>query len=168
MTFKFVPMTEQDVRLIAQWRYEEPYDIYNMVDADVDDALAEMLDPRSPHYTVRDEEEQLIGFASFGTSALVWSSTTPAIYDEDQKTIAIGLGMRPDLTGQGLGTAFVTAILEFARERFAPEQVRLFVLPFNQRAIRLYEKVGFKRSGSYIQKSERYGEREFIEMRRSL
>lgn len=166
MKFNFAPMTEQDVLFITRWHYEEPYAIYNL-SADSDDNLAEMLDPRSPHYTIRDEQGQLIGFACFGTSALVWSSATPAIYDEDQ-TIAIGLGMRPDLTGKGLGAEFVAAILAFVKERFAPEQVRLFVLPFNQRAIRLYEKMGFKRIGNYIQKSELYGEREFIEMQRNL
>ncbi|WP_151758628.1 GNAT family N-acetyltransferase [Dictyobacter vulcani] len=62
------------------------------------------------------------------------------------------------------GTAFLDTILAFTKAQFAPDQVRLFVLPFNQRAIHLYEKMGFKQVGSYMQESTLYGKREFIEM----
>lgn len=149
--------------MIATWKYEEPYGIYNM-NAD-DDDLQEMLEPRSPYYSIRDEQGELIGFVSFGTSAQVWGSPVPAIYSENN-TITIGFGMRPEVTGQGRGTAFLDAILAFTKEQFAPDQVRLFVLPFNQRAIHLYEKMGFRRVGSYMQDSTLYGKREFIEMSR--
>ncbi len=57
--------------------------------------------------------------------------------------------MRPDLTGQGLGLAFVTACADFAaqlaRERYGyrGEYIGLGVYQFNQRAIKVYERAGF-------------------------
>ncbi|GCE30676.1 N-acetyltransferase [Dictyobacter alpinus] len=166
MSLRFTFMTAQDAHTIAQWRYEEPYSIYNL-DAASDGYLQEMLEPRSPHYSIKDEQGELIGFANFGTSAQVWGSEVPALYGENN-IITIGIGMRPDLTGKGQGSVFLKAILTFTREKFAPDQVRLFVLPFNQRAIHLYEKMGFRRVGSYMQESKLHGKREFIEMSRSL
>jgi hypothetical protein len=54
------------------------------------------------------------------------------------------LGMRPDLTGRGLGEEFVHAGLRFARETYSPPAFRLTVATFNQRAIRVYERAGFE------------------------
>ncbi len=155
-------MNEADAQAIMTWHYEEPYAIYNM-DSDLEDT-AEMLDRRSPHYAVRDEQGELIGFFSFGTSAQPWDTNEPALYTEN-KTIDVGLGMRPDLTGKGLGLAFVNAGLAFAREQFVPEHFRLFVLTFNERAIRVYEQAGFQRVQVFTQPNI-HNEYEFLEMSR--
>lgn len=162
MQFIFTPMNEVDAREIATWRYEEPYNVYNWEEAD---DLAEMLDRRSPYFAVRDEQGDLIGFFAYGSAAYVWGSDEPHLYSEG-KTVTIGLGMRPDLTGKGLGLAFVQAGIDFAREDFAPEQFRLYVLTFNERAIRVYERAGFERTGFYVQHNPG-GDRTFLEMRRS-
>lgn len=165
MQFTFKLMDEVDARAIQAWRYEEPYSVYNWdADDDTDDAISEMLDRRSPHYAVRDEQGELIGFFAYGSSAQVWGSDEPYLYSENN-TIAIGLGMRPDLTGKGLGLAFVNSGLAFAREQFNPDHFRLFVLTFNERAIRVYERAGFQQVGVYVQRNAK-GEREFLEMRR--
>lgn len=163
MQFTFTSMNEADARTIQTWQYDEPYAIYSY--APSEDGLTEMLDRRSPYYAVRDEQDELIGFFCFGTSAQVWHNDVPALYSEDQ-TIDIGLGMRPDLTGKGLGLAFVNAGLAFAREQFAPRRFRLFVLTFNERAIRVYERAGFTRVRQFIQQNPVHGELPFVEMRR--
>jgi [ribosomal protein S18]-alanine N-acetyltransferase len=163
MQFSFTPMNETDARAIQTWRYDEPYTIYSYTPSE--DGLAEMLDSRSPYYAVRSEQGELAGFFCFGTSAQVWHNEVPSVYSEDQ-TIDVGLGMRPDLTGKGLGLAFVKAGLAFASEQFAPRHFRLFVLAFNERAIRVYERAGFARVRQFIQQNPVHGELNFVEMRR--
>lgn len=160
--FNFMLLEEADARAIMAWRYEGQYAIYNWED---EDDPADMLDRRSPHYAIKDERGELIGFFAFGSSAQVWDSGEPHLYSEN-KTVTVGLGMRPDLTGKGLGLAFVQAGLDFAREHFKPDYFRLYVLTFNERAILVYERVGFERAGMYTRLSAEYGNRDFVEMRR--
>ncbi|MDQ6662067.1 MAG: GNAT family N-acetyltransferase, partial [Chloroflexota bacterium] len=142
-----------------------PYAVYNMT-ADPEDINVdkEMLDRRSPYYAVRNEHSELLGFFSFGTSAQPWSSNEPSIYT-DNKTVTIGLGMRPDLTGKGSGLAFVNAGLNFAQQQFQPNAFRLYVLTFNERAIRVYEKARFRRVRA-MEIENSYGKRKFVEMER--
>src|SRR5690348_17951247 len=45
------------------------YAIYNWEE---EDDPAELLDRRSPHYAVKDEHGELIGFFAYGSSAYVW------------------------------------------------------------------------------------------------
>src|SRR5258708_1072991 len=114
MKLTFTPVDEADARQIMAWRYDEPYAVYNMgADfANSADGLGGLWDRRRLDYGGGDEEGELIGFFGFGTAAQVWDHDEPALYSEDQ-TIDIGLGLRPDLTGQGLGLAFVNAGLAF-------------------------------------------------------
>ena len=158
-------MDEVDARAIQGWRYEGPYAIYNM-DGDGDEGIAEMLDRRSPYYAVRDERGELVGHFAYGTTAEVEGEGEPRLYGAD-RLLAIGLGLRPDLTGRGLGLEFVGACLAFARETFAPSAFHLYVLTFNERAIRVYEHAGFRRA-RIVRVRNVHGERDFLEMRREV
>jgi ribosomal-protein-alanine N-acetyltransferase len=145
----FKPMNEGDAHTIAQWHYEEPYTFYDF-DQDPED-LEELLNPQSWrdfYYSVLDEQGTLVGFFSF---------------QNEEDTVEIGLGLRPDLTGKGAGFDFMKAGLSFAKQRFSPTFFRLAVATFNQRAIRLYEKVGFQPGRVYMHKTNG-GEYEFLEM----
>jgi [ribosomal protein S18]-alanine N-acetyltransferase len=116
---------------IATWRYPEPYSFYD-ADADPDDLIL-LLDAdtrRGRYFAAFGEAATLIGFFEFKTHG-----------DE----VVVGLGLRPDLTGRGLGLAFLEQGLAFARERFEPTGFRLSVAAFNERAIRVYERAGFER-----------------------
>jgi ribosomal-protein-alanine N-acetyltransferase len=130
------PMTQADAEAIARWRYEPPYDFYD-ADADHRD-LAELLDPElrgDRYFSARDASDELVGFFGIG-------------YDDG--VVGIGVGLRPDLTGRGLGLGFLEDGLAFAKERYAPERYRLSVAEFNQRAITVYERAGFVETRSYV------------------
>ncbi|HEV2654009.1 MAG TPA: GNAT family N-acetyltransferase [Ktedonobacteraceae bacterium] len=167
MQFLFSLLDEVTAGAIQAWRYEGAYATYNMGSDDGDKAvegMAELLDRRSPYYAVRDEQGELMGFFTVGTSALIEESNEPGIYLED-RTIAIGLGMRPDAMGKGMGLAFVQACLDFARQEFAPEHFQLYVFSWNKRAIRVYERAGFQHAGIVLQHNM-HGDHEFLEMSR--
>src|SRR5579863_5566125 len=73
-------------------------------------ALAEYLDRRSPHVAVRNEEVDAtgapVGFFCYGSAAgVVFDGAEPQLYNVDG-SLNVGLGLRPDLTGRGLGLAF--------------------------------------------------------------
>jgi len=162
--FTFTLMTEDDARSIQAWHYEEPYTTYNMTSDEEPNAIEEMLDQRSPHYAVRNEQNSLIGFYAYGTSAHIEDPIKPGLFVED-RMVTIGLGMRPDITGRGLGLAFVNTGLAFARKEFAPKRFRLYVFAWNERAVRVYERAGFQRIGLRIVQHEQ-GDRIFVEMQR--
>jgi ribosomal-protein-alanine N-acetyltransferase len=134
MRFSFRPLRWRDIWTIARWRYPGPYAVYNMgVFALASNMLVQSLlalYAGPVYYAVRDEHGELVGIFSFIPQG---------------ETVEVGLGLRPDLTGQasGLGLTFVLAGLDFARQRFHPARFRLTVAAFNTRAIRVYERAGF-------------------------
>lgn len=150
MDYIFRPLTDTAAHAIAAWHYDGPYSFYDM-DQDQED-LAEFLDPSTwpdRYFAVYGEDGDLVGFFCF----------TP----DDSGAVEIGLGLRPDLTGRGLGLSFLEAGLAFARGRWGTEGFSLCVAAFNERAIRLYEKVGFRKVREYAQQTNG-GSYPFIEM----
>jgi RimJ/RimL family protein N-acetyltransferase len=103
----------------------------------------------------------LAGFFAYGPSATVPGGHRAHAYDGD--ALDMGLGMRPDLTGQGLGFAFVQSGLNFAMNNFSPARFRLTVATFNERAIRVYERAGFIRGKTFASETPN-GEAEFLLM----
>lgn len=152
MKFIFQPRAQEDAHQIASWHYPPPYDFYDL-DQDPED-LAEFLDQKTwqePYYSIFNEANELVGFFTF---------------KPEGHTVEIGLGLRPDLTGKGLGLAFVNAGLVFGQEHFSVEVWSLSVATFNTRAIRLYEHAGFTPLNTFLQQTNG-GEYEFLRMVRS-
>jgi len=132
-------MDESRARAILTWRYEPPYDAYN----EIEEALHLLLDPQNAYYVLVDRQEELVAYCCFGPDAQVLggSYSYPAL--------DIGLGVRPDLTGQGRGHLFVEAVLGFARQLLAPTLVRVTVAEFNRRALRVWTKAGFQQAQQF-------------------
>jgi [ribosomal protein S18]-alanine N-acetyltransferase len=145
------PMTAEAAGTVLAWRYEGIYAFYDADPHDLHDGLQEMLD--GSYYAATDEQGALVGFFCFGAPAQVPGGHLYGLYADD--ALDIGLGMRPDLTGRRLGRDFLTAGLDFARQRFAPATFRLAVAAFNQRAIHLYEKVGFQAVATFVSPTRR-------------
>ena len=147
--YLFRQMDEADAREISGWRHDPPYDCYDSTADHAD--LAELLDPQSRasvYFSALDGENRLVGFFQ---------------YEKADEAVDVGMGLRPDLTGRGLGAEFVLAGLAFARERFSPQNFTLSVATFNGRAIGVYERVGFRR-GEIQTHETNGGEHEFPSM----
>jgi RimJ/RimL family protein N-acetyltransferase len=71
-------------------------------------------------------------------------------------SIAIG---EPANQGQGYGTEAMGLALRFAFQELNLQRVQLTVFSYNQRAIGLYEKLGFQREGVYREHLQRDGVR---------
>jgi ribosomal-protein-alanine N-acetyltransferase len=123
-------MTAEDAHAVAAWRYPGEYSFYN-ADADPDD-LAELLDPAGwgQRYFAADQipHQVLAGFLAVKLT---------------RQVAEIGLGLRPDLTGHGLGESFVRTCLRFASAALGAQSYTLIVAAFNRRAITVYERAGF-------------------------
>jgi [ribosomal protein S18]-alanine N-acetyltransferase len=148
---RIAPMSQQEAEEIAEWRYDPPYDFYD-ADADHRD-LAELLDPEvrgDRYFSARDASGDLVGYFGLGFGDGV---------------AGIGVGLRPDLTGRGLGLSFLEQGLAFATERYSPTRFRLSVAVFNKRAITVYERAGFVRTRTYDHETNG-GVFRFVEMER--
>ena len=77
----------------------------------------------------------------------------------------IGLGLRPDLAGVGLGLSFVEAAVRYATDELAAAEITLNVAAFNERAIKVYRRAGFEVVRHY-QHETNGGVHAFIEMRK--
>ena len=78
----------------------------------------------------------------------------------ERDEVRIGLGIRPDLTGQGLAQPFIDAGLRYANEEWQPRLFRLWVAAWNERALRAYRRAGFR------EVPEEEGQSRFVEMER--
>ncbi len=134
MKLDFRAMDEASAQAITRWRYEPPYDVYNVRP----DAVHVFLDPKNAYYRITDGQGQLIAFCCFGPDAQVPGG------DYTAAALDIGLGVRPDLTGKGQGLRYVAAVLAFAGRTFAATRWRVTVAKFNRRALRVWEKAGFR------------------------
>jgi [ribosomal protein S18]-alanine N-acetyltransferase len=138
---KILPASEEVHRELRSWRYPPPYDFY---DGDVDP-------PLNPErfFGAFDEDGELVGFYYF---------------EEKTPDLDYGLGLRPDLVGQGLGLEFFRAGLDFAHERYRPRRVYLHVAEFNERARKVYERAGFVEVSRHVRSFERFGDVVFVTM----
>lgn len=140
------PMTEQEARTVSEWRYPPPYDVYRWP------AWADMLrdgrefadaDIRREQYiAVRDADnaanDELIGYVQ--------------LFPLD-RAIRVGIGLRPDLCDKGLGPAIIKLAVAEAARRKPGAEIDLEVEQWNKRAIRAYEKAGFKVTDQYSRRA---------------
>ena len=138
--FTFRPIDRDAAERIVGWRYEPPYDFYNLDPS----GLPALLAPEHAYYVASADDDDLVGFCCFGPDARVLGGD----YD-DATTLDVGIGLRPDLTGRGFGSAFLRAVLGFAERQYGTTRFRATIATFNARSIRVAEHAGFVRRAEF-------------------
>ncbi|MFC5647990.1 GNAT family N-acetyltransferase [Paenibacillus solisilvae] len=131
-------LSSQLAEALCSWRYPSPFDFYNWSSWETMQQLGiEFGDEQlriQQYAAALDAQGSFIGFAQFFPLLGV---------------TRIGLGLRPDLCGQGLGLPFVQAIVAEALRRAPGDEIDLEVLVWNSRAIRTYKRANFVITDTY-------------------
>ena len=158
MAYSIISITQKYDQQILTWTYDPPFDLYDLISDD----LPGLLNPDYRYHVVLNEEGELVGFCCFGEDARVpggdYSRGEPGVLD-------LGVGLRPDLTGQGYGKGIVDTILEYGSRTYNPEVFRVTVAAFNQRSLKTFRTLGFKDKGSF---TKTLVEVDFIQLEKSI
>ncbi len=148
MHYNFIPMTAEYANTIVDnWTYDGAYSIYDY--ANETEHMLDVTGWGKGLFAVLNQDGELIGELSI--EFFDENDEYIEYNDFDAETLHgkelwIGFGLKPELTGQGLGSGFVSACVEFAvkQYQYEGEYVRLGVADFNKRAIIVYERAGFQ------------------------
>jgi [ribosomal protein S18]-alanine N-acetyltransferase len=131
------PLEPRDAEAVASWRYQGPWSMYDPRPGD------EPISAVAGYEAVVDDAGSLVGFVCVGQEARV-----PGLAEADG-IIDIGVGMRPDLVGRGLGRHFGAAVLGHLSDRYGDRPLRAVVQDWNERSLRLARGLGFRDAGSH-------------------
>lgn len=135
------PMVREDVEKMGAWRpFTDPLDsLWNVWQRSNDNYIrfqAQADDPRRRWYAVEDPAGRLIGRLSLRQI-------------KKRKSARLGITLGADYVGQGYGTDAICTFLAYYFRELGFQTLYLDVAAPNERAIRCYEKCGFKRVGSH-------------------
>lgn len=156
--YKIEQMTWGDADMVSQWVYPVPYSIYSFKRDE--ETISELTN--SEYFICKDLQNNIIGYFCFGASAQI-PTNEKGVYSTD--LLDIGLGLRPDLCGRGLGLSFIQAGMDYARQFLHAKELRLTVAQFNRRAIALYNRAGFSEVAKV---THRITNKDFLIMRHVL
>lgn len=130
--------------------------------------VMETTSPQLDIYTLEETEQYISAIVSQSTAKgylIEYKKTEQTVgivslinidYKNRSAECIIDIGVK-DMWGKGIGTAAISLILEFAFNELNLHRVYLQVFSFNERAIRLYEKMGFIHEGKFRQALYRMG-----------
>lgn len=138
MEYAFVPMSQQYLAEMDTWAYGRFFpDFDTTAYHDSADAGNEpMTGPAGCHgYAVLAPDGVLLGLFEY--------------YFAADRSASIGLALRPEQVGRGLGASFLQAGIEFlvTKYGYVHPYVYLDVSPTNEPALKLYERAGFESLG---------------------
>ncbi|OQY48874.1 MAG: histidine--tRNA ligase [Anaerolineaceae bacterium 4572_78] len=145
---QFLPITETHAWAITKWIYPPPYDMYNTNLAKIEESVQDFLNPEYNYYVILEKSGKLVGYCCFGAD----SQVSDGDYSTD--AIDIGIGIHPNLTGGGRGQNYVKAIVNFAQNTFKKKILRVTIAEFNQRALRVCQRIGFTPTQMFERKSD--------------
>lgn len=132
---------EEDAEIMVQW--EEDYEYLRNIDTDVaipktKEKFENAPDGKEPYFRLRTiDGDELIGFVVI--HSIEWNNRSGLL--------AIGIGGAEN-RGKGYGTDALRVILRYAFRELNLDRVGLDVIDYNHRAIKAYERVGFKHEGA--------------------
>lgn len=154
MTIQLRPAREDDIRQFVAWRYEPPYDAYDIT-TDQDEEVEYFL-AADIHCHALVEGGEVVGYCTFGRDARVSGG------DYSADAVDIGLGVKPSRTGSGDGRYFVAAAVDRAKEMFSPRFLRVTISAGNQRALRVWSNAGFSEVSRFGTDRVLMGSSEFV------
>ncbi|TDM18217.1 GNAT family N-acetyltransferase [Macrococcoides canis] len=130
---------EHAEEIANEWKYEDIYKFYDATEdkEDYDELISP--DKREENYFEVLVSNELIGYFVIDASKT--------------GSIDYGLGMKPELTGRGLGKSFINITLRYIVGNYDVDTITLSVALFNERAIKCYENVGFIRANEFDMKT---------------
>ena len=134
-------LTIDDGMDIAMWRYPGAWAVY--------DAL-ETPQPDQGYWAVCDTDDRLVGFCCLGDAA------RPAGLDAAPGVLDVAIGIRPELTGHGLGTALGQAAVAYAAQVSDGRRIRCAVRDWNDRGLDAARAAGFEPAGEHEVAGQRY------------
>jgi [ribosomal protein S18]-alanine N-acetyltransferase len=134
MDYKFNEISQEQAEKILNWHYEGEYSFYDYKNDE--ENLVKLMSPRGDIYYMVKKGNEEVGFFC---------------YEIEEDSAEIGLGMKPDLTGRGMGLVFLKAGINFAISKYNPKEITLSVATFNKRAIKVYERAGFESVKTFMQ-----------------
>ncbi len=144
MRFSFRQLGKEHALSILRWRYLPAYDYYNFdVDA-IQEDLCYLTNSKNAFYAILNVHEELEGYCSFGADGQVPGG------DYQTEALDIGMGMRPDLVGQGHGKHYAQAVVRYGANQYRAQHCRVTIAEFNQRAQRVWEQVGFEEIERFV------------------
>ncbi len=154
---RLTAVTKEDLPILARWHSDAGF--LRLLDAraakpQTVDELGKWLDDaqRSPNgylFAIRPLDlDDLWG----------WVELDGILWNQGLAWLGIGIGDR-EHWGQGIGDEALRLALNFAFNELNLHRVQLTVFAYNERAIALYEKLGFVREGVYREALHRDGQR---------
>ncbi len=146
---EFHRTTEEEKYEICDWRYEGEYAVYN--NPPYEDQLKDnrgFADPENCFYSFYDGDV-LEGFINLL---------------EEEREVFLGIGVAPDCCDKGYGQQMCRMACDLSKQIFAGKPIYLEVRTWNTRAVRCYEKAGFRIVGDPIIQTTRIGTGEFYHM----
>lgn len=93
---------------------------------------------RNKYYSIKNTEERLIGYMGIKNKNFLL------------KTSFLGIVFDPDLVNMGYGTQTLKLFLPYYFNQLGMKTLYLEVSEFNERAFKLYKKIGFVEDGYYL------------------
>lgn len=130
--------------------------------------VMETTSPQLDIYTLEETEQYISAIVSQTTAKgylIEYKETEQTVgivslinidYKNRSAECIIDIGVK-DMWGKGIGSAAISLILEFAFNELNLHRIYLQVFSFNERAIKLYEKMGFIHEGKFRQALYRMG-----------